>query len=134
VELAQLAAGAGYTVWLPWGGPDERERAERIAAQAPSAEVLPRLDLRGLAGMLLEVQGAVAVDTGLGHLAAALNVPMVSLYGPTSVKLVGAYGRNQVSLQSPLHGGDTRDPATIMAAIEPTQVWQELQPILPERA
>ncbi|MEJ2530354.1 MAG: lipopolysaccharide heptosyltransferase I [Halioglobus sp.] len=133
VELAQLAAGAGYTVWLPWGGPDERERAERIADQAPSVEVLPRLDLRGLAGMLLEVQGAVAVDTGLGHLAAALNVPMVSLYGPTSVKLVGAYGRNQVSLQSPLHGGDTRDPAAIMAAIEPAQVWQELQPILPER-
>jgi heptosyltransferase-1 len=130
VELARLAAGSGYTVCLPWGCERERERARRIAGQAESALVLPRLDLRGVAGMLLGVDGVVAVDTGLGHLAAALDVPAVSLYGPTSTRLVGTYGRNQIHIESPLAAGD---PAARMAAIGAGQVWRELQALLPGR-
>jgi heptosyltransferase-1 len=42
----------------------------------------------------------VAVDTGLGHLAAALDVPTLSLFGPTNPGLTGAYGRSQVHLAS----------------------------------
>jgi heptosyltransferase-1 len=126
-ELARLAAGGGYTVWLPWGCERERERAQRIAGQVQAARVLPQLDLRGVAGMLLQVDGAVAVDTGLGHLAAALDVPAVSLYGPTSTRLVGTYGRNQRHIQSPLAAADA---AARMAAIDAARVWQELRALL----
>ena len=42
----------------------------------------------------------MAVDTGLGHLAAALDVPTISLLGPTNPGLTGAYGRSQVHLGS----------------------------------
>jgi heptosyltransferase-1 len=141
VELAALAAEQGYTVWLPWGSEQERERAERIAGhhnashhntgQNPEVQVLPRLDLLGLAGMLLQVSGAVAVDTGLGHLSAALDVPTVSLYGPTRTGLIGAYGRNQVHLQSPVGAAETRDPLAMMRSITAPAVWGELQAILP---
>lgn len=131
IELARLADKAGYPVWLPWGNEAERERAQRIAKESPSAEVLPRLDLLGLAGMLLEVNGAVAVDTGLGHLAAALDVPTVSLYGPTNTKLIGAYGRNQEHIESPVTMDDSDDPLVMMTAITPAQVWDRLQLILP---
>ena len=141
VELAALAAQQGYAVWLPWGSEEERERAQRIAGQHnaghhinsenPQAQVLPGLDLLGLAGMLLQVSGAVAVDTGLGHLSAALDVPTVSLYGPTRIGLIGAYGRNQVHLQSPVGAGDTRDPLAMMQSITAPAVWRELQTILP---
>jgi heptosyltransferase-1 len=131
VELAELAARANYPVWLPWGSEQEKERAEEIARQASDAQVLPRLDLLGLASMLLEVNGAVAVDTGLGHLAAALDVPTVSLYGPTSTHLIGAYGRNQVHIQSALGSEDTDDPMAMMRSISAEQVWCELQAILP---
>ena len=131
VALSQLAADSDYPVSLPWGSDAERERAERICQQSANATVLPRLDLRGLAGLLLEVDGAVAVDTGLGHLAAALDVPTVSLYGPTSTRLIGAYGRNQVHIQSAVGAEDTDDPVAMMRAIAPPQVWSELQSILP---
>ena len=103
---------------------------ERVAARCDDATVLPRLDLMGLAGLLLEADGAVAVDTGLGHLAAALDVPTVSLYGPTSTQLVGAYGRNQVHIQSPVGSADTDDPLAMMSAISPAQVWEALQPLV----
>jgi heptosyltransferase-1 len=134
VSLAELAGAAGYRVWLPWGNEDERVRAGRIAHRAECAQVLPRLSLRELAGCLQHASGAVAVDTGLGHLSAALAVPTVSLYGPTSTRLIGAYGRNQVHIASPFSGGDITDPQLLMQAIEPTAVWQALQGILPAPA
>jgi heptosyltransferase-1 len=142
IELAAMAAQQGYTVWLPWGSDEEHARAERIAGHHNTshsnagkngqAQVLPRLDLLGLAGMLLQASGAVAVDTGLGHLSAALDVPTVSLYGPTRVELVGAYGRNQIHLQSPVGAQNTSDPLAMMRSITATAVWGELQPVLPE--
>lgn len=131
VELANLAGDAGYKVWLPWGSAEERARAELIAAAAPAAEVLPKLNLLSLAGLLLEVDGAVAVDTGLGHLAAALDVPTVSLYGPTRVDLIGAYGANQSHVQSPVNDAETADPEAMMRSIEAPAVWAALTPLLP---
>jgi heptosyltransferase-1 len=134
IALAQLAAEAGYRVWLPWGNDEELQRARRIAGSGSHTEVLPRMNLQQIAGLLQRARGAVAVDTGLGHLAAALAVPTVSLYGPTRTSLVGTYGRNQVHLQSPLVGGDITDPATLMQAITAAAVWQALVAAIGEAA
>ena len=130
-ELLQQVAAAGYQVWLPWGNVSEQARAGRIAAGIEAASVLPRQDLRELADRLLRVQAVVAVDTGLGHLGAALDVPTVSLYGPTSTRLVGAYGRHQVHLQSSPGAARDGDPHAMMASISAAAVWAEVRAILP---
>jgi heptosyltransferase-1 len=93
-QLLELAA-ADYRILLPWGNDAERARAERLVAGIDAASVLPRMNLSEIARTLASAAGVVAVDTGLGHLSAALGVPAVSLYGPTSPDLVGAYGANQ---------------------------------------
>ena len=85
-------------VRLPWGNPAEQDRAERIAAGLEYVSVLPPLNLRGVAAVIAGARACVAVDTGLGHLAAALDVPCISLYGPTLPGKVGAYGRGQIHL------------------------------------
>ena len=126
-ELVQYAGRAGFRVWLPWGDEAEHERARCIAGADDCAEVLPRLSLSQLAQRLLQVRAAVAVDTGLGHLAAALDVPAVSLYGPTSTRLVGTYGSHQVHIQSPLGGDRPADPRAQMQAIEPAAVWEAVE-------
>ena len=133
LELSQLVVDAGYGIWLPWGDQQERARAQRIAAACPQAQVLPKLDLRGMASLLFEVDGAVALDSGLGHLAAALDVPAVSLYGPTDTRLIGAYGDNQIRIQSPLGAGESSDPTAMMGSITAPMVWGALQPLLPAR-
>ena len=125
-ELLTLTVAAGYRVWLPWGSEGERERALRIVGDTDSAEVLPPMSLSELAHRMLQARAAVAVDTGLGHLCAALDVPAVSLYGPTRTSLVGTCGANQEHIESPLAGhGGIAAPAA-MAAISPTTVWQAL--------
>lgn len=98
--LCKNTVDAGYQVTLPWGNETERERAEAIAAVASNTRVLPRSNLSALASELANSSAVVAVDTGLGHLAAALDIPTISLYGPTLPTLVGAYGRNQVHLST----------------------------------
>jgi heptosyltransferase-1 len=97
-ELAERMSAQGWAIRLPWGNAEEQARAERIAAGRSSVQVLPRLNLAGVAGVIAGARACVAVDTGLGHLAAALDVPTVSLYGPTLPGRVGAYGRGQVHL------------------------------------
>ena len=82
-ELANKVAATGYPILLPWGAPHEYERAQRIAASCKSAIVLPKLKLAEIADYsLARAKAAVCVDTGLGHLTAALNTPAVTLYGP----------------------------------------------------
>ncbi|MBD8492879.1 lipopolysaccharide heptosyltransferase I [Pseudomonas syringae] len=99
-QLAERMAARGLDVRLPWGNPEEKARAERIAAGLDNTGVLPKLNLAGVARVLAGAQACVAVDTGIGHLAAALDVPTLSLFGPTNAGLTGAYGRSQVHLAS----------------------------------
>ncbi|MDM9596213.1 lipopolysaccharide heptosyltransferase I [Pseudomonas guariconensis] len=95
-ELAERLGRRNLQVRLPWGNPAEKARAERIAQGLKNCQVLPKLNLAGVARVLAAAKACVAVDTGLGHLAAALDVPTISLFGPTNPGLTGAYGRVQV--------------------------------------
>lgn len=122
--LATTASDAGYGVALPAGSAAERTRAERIARDTPGVEVLPPQSVAQLARRLSSAAGAVAVDTGLGHLAAALAVPAVSLYGPTRPQRVGTWGKHQRHLVAPLGPGHSNRRR--MASIAPEAVWREL--------
>jgi len=95
-ELAERMGRRRLEVRLPWGNPAEKARAERIAQGLNNCQVLPKLNLAGVARVLAAAKACVAVDTGLGHLAAALDVPTISLFGPTNPGLTGAYGRTQI--------------------------------------
>ncbi|WP_028241556.1 lipopolysaccharide heptosyltransferase I [Stutzerimonas azotifigens] len=129
--LAEQVTAAGWALRLPWGNAAERARAERIAEGLPDADVLPRLNLAGVAAQIAGARACVAVDTGLGHLAAALGVPSISLYGPTRPGRVGAYGPSQVHLcaSGPNAGsGDRHKPA--FEGLGPERVMTELQRLL----
>ncbi|WP_397450236.1 lipopolysaccharide heptosyltransferase I [Pseudomonas sp. NA-150] len=99
-QLAERMGARGIEVRLPWGSAAELARAERIAQGLDNAVVLPKLNLAGVARQLAGASACVAVDTGLGHLAAALDVPTLSLFGPTNPVLTGAYGKSQLHIAS----------------------------------
>lgn len=93
-DFLDMAVQGGYKVFLPWGSEAEQNRALSLAAAAGiEVQVLPRLSLTELLGVLQNSAGAVCNDTGLAHMAAALDLPCVTLYGPTDPGLIGATGR-----------------------------------------
>jgi heptosyltransferase-1 len=98
--LAHRLANTGIAIYIPWGNALEKARAEKIAADQAHVHVLPSMSLFELANYLAQAKGVVAVDTGLGHLACALAVPTITLYGPTNANLTGTLGTHQTHMSA----------------------------------
>jgi heptosyltransferase-1 len=92
VELGKKLHQCGIVSVLPWGNELEKNRAERLAAAIPHAIAPPKMTIQDAAGLIAGAEIVVGVDTGLTHLAAALNKPVVAIYCATSPGLTGVYG------------------------------------------
>src|SRR6185312_3654148 len=69
---------------LIFQSPDDAALVARVRAAAPGVVVLPVMDVRRVAGVLARCCVFVSGDTGPAHMADALGVPRVTLFGPTS--------------------------------------------------
>lgn len=98
-NLAESLAERGLDVLIAWGSQEEKARAEHIA-QGLSATVLEKQSLNAMAYLLQHASIVVGSDTGLSHLAGALDTYTVGLYGASSSTLTGLNGRQVHSLQS----------------------------------
>lgn len=153
-KLGETATAAGYRILLPWGDERDRRRAELIAGGNGRATVLERQTLSGLAWHMLKAEGVIAVDTGLGHLAAALGKPALTLYGPTNPDLTGTFGPRQLHLTSNIecapcmkkhcvyHGPPVFDTAQdesfqvrppCFAMHKPLEVWRQFESLIDGR-
>ena len=141
VKLAELFNRSGFNILLPWSNQQELERAKFIAQKGDKTTVLPKLSLKEIAGVIAKAKAVVAVDTGLSHLTAALNIPCVSLYGPTSSEEVGTMGENQTHMTKPFPCAPCRQqvcqynkPSMVspacFEAVTPQQVFDRLMLLL----
>lgn len=105
VELGQRLNARGVGVALAHGSVAEEQRSHLIANQLTHAVVWPRLGLDALLDALGGSAGVIGVDSGLSHMAVALDVPHVQIYnfatawrtGPLATGATGAAAR-QVSI------------------------------------
>ncbi|MCY3023727.1 MAG: glycosyltransferase family 9 protein [Planctomycetota bacterium] len=80
-------------VVVPWCGPDERHAAETIVGLAGARAFLaPETNLRALAALTARAVLFVGNDTGPLHLAVALGVQSVAIFGATDPLRNGPYG------------------------------------------
>jgi lipopolysaccharide heptosyltransferase III len=106
IALAEYLCSNGYGVVLT-GSANQHALNEAVIER-----IRPRLRslARNIAGApLIEtlnvVAGAeltVSVDTGIVHMAAALDAPLVALYGPSKPERWGPVGRTPIVVKSPL--------------------------------
>ncbi len=140
-KLLRRVAAEGFKVLIPWGNEREYQRAKEIASAHSNAEVLPKLTLAQIAGVLANARAAVGVDTGIGHLAAALALPQISLYGPTDPLATGAMGANQVHLKAAFicspclkercaYKGTTEVEPACFRTLPPDRVWYTIQQLM----
>ena len=140
-SLCNIILDDGYEVLIPSGNSRESRRAAFIAANT-SAVVLSSMQLSELIGVMKRCSAAVSVDTGLGHLAGALGLPLVALYGATDPVLTGVYGERRSVIVSdhlpciPCKKRICRYPVEVDSSkiyppcfehITPESVWRALQ-------
>lgn len=143
-EIVAEILQTGYEVVLPWWSSEEKERMLRLQNQHPKIHLLPPLSLQKKASVIAQAAAAISLDTGLSHLAAALDIPNICLYGPGDADTCGTVGYRQTHIRaeypscSPCNSmrcsytGETRYHPACMASIAPQEVitalraWVEL--------
>jgi heptosyltransferase-1 len=83
---------------LPWGNERERLRSERLHAAIPGSRILDRLPLDETAKVIANASLVVGVDTGLLHLAAAYEVPLIAVFLATDPGLTGPVGNGPITV------------------------------------
>ena len=109
IETGRRLLAQGLRIALPHAGEVELARAQRLAAAlGPDAEVWPAMSLDALVDRFGQgrrgVAGVIGVDSGLSHIAVALDLPHVQIYNFPTAWRTGpqpAHGHHhQVSVQA----------------------------------
>ncbi len=80
VELGQRLNHSGFCVALAHGNVAEKAVSERIAAELQDSWVWPTMQLDALVDTMAHCAGVIGVDSGLSHIAVALDLPHVQIY------------------------------------------------------
>jgi len=98
----RLVKEHGVRILIAWG-PGERALADGVArSMSEKAVIAPETDLKQLTALIKRCRLLVTGDTGPLHIAAALEVPTVSLFGPSDPARNGPYGHGHAIVRSPL--------------------------------
>lgn len=95
-KFAQIASALKENVWIAWGSEEEKSRAEWIAAESNYAQVLPKINLNALKAVIGSADLLIGNDTGPTHMAWGLNVPSITIFGPTPTNRVYETSINKV--------------------------------------
>ena len=82
-KLVELTKQIDANFLTIWGSEKERIIANEIKQRSSTVEVLGELSLDGLISLISQVDLVIGSDTGPTHMAWALNIPSITLFGPT---------------------------------------------------
>jgi heptosyltransferase-1 len=140
-QLAELAGQKGYRVKISGYNAEEIAAAERIGLQMSSVDILPCLSISEMAALLAHAKAVVSVDTGFAHLAAALDLPTISIYGATNPAYTGALGKSSIHLAADFpcspcfsrrctYRKESEVTPACYATITPMKVWNAVEKVV----
>jgi heptosyltransferase I len=80
VELTTLIDANFLTIW---GSQKEKKMTEEIKAQAANVSICDKLSIDSLKLLISQMDLVIGPDTGPTHMAWALNIPSITIFGPT---------------------------------------------------
>ena len=82
-KLAELTTLIDANFLIIWGNSKEKVMADEIKRISPKVTVCSKLSIDSLITLISRVNLVIGPDTGPTHMAWGLNIPSISLYGPT---------------------------------------------------
>lgn len=116
-------------------GPGEEKLAATIESASGGAASPVSPSLSQLIALTRRIALCIAGDTGPLHLACALGIPVVGIYGPTDPSRNGPFGTRSTVLRSPSSRRDhsrRAEPESGLLTIEPEDVLQAAGKLLGE--
>jgi lipopolysaccharide heptosyltransferase II len=94
VEIGQAIKNKyNVDILILWGPGDERD-ANYIKENLPGAILAPKTTISEMSGFINNCNVVLANDSGPMHIAAALKIPTLGIFGPTNPKAHGPYSEN----------------------------------------
>jgi len=122
--VAKALSDSGMAVVVNYG-PEEETLAQRVRHSSGGTAHPIKCSVGELIALTRRASLFIGGDTGPMHLAAALGVPVVALFGPTQPERNGPYATRAIMLRSPEsidNSSHTHLPDEGLQSIEPQQV------------
>ncbi len=87
-KFSRIATQLAQNTLIAWGSEAEQEKALWIEAHSPHARALPKINLNSLKAIISQADLLIGNDTGPTHMAWGLNVPSITIFGPTPINRV----------------------------------------------
>jgi len=87
-KFVEIANHLKENILVAWGGEEEHEKAQWIEKNSPYAKALPKINLNDLKALISQSDLLIGNDTGPTHMAWGLNVPSITIFGPTPINRV----------------------------------------------
>jgi heptosyltransferase I len=118
-EVARQLAQDGLTCLVNFG-PGEENLFEEVNAASGGVVIPTKASITGLIALTRRARLFIGGDTGPMHLAAALRVPVVGIFGPTDPARNGPYGTRSIVLRNPA------SPTTHARKAQPDEAMLEI--------
>lgn len=97
IQICNYLASSGLECKFVWGDPRDRKICEEITASA-GGEILPRMQIDDIASVIQRSRLVIGLDTGLLHLAAAMETPLISIFGASDPEKTGPRGGGMIKI------------------------------------
>ena len=87
-KFIEVANHLKENILISWGSEEERNRAKWIEENSKYAKALPKIDLNTLKALIAKSDLLIGNDTGPTHMAWGLNIPSITIFGPTPINRV----------------------------------------------
>ena len=87
-KFVEIANALKENALIVWGEKKEQEKAQWIESNSKYAKALPKIDLNTLKAIIAKSDLLIGNDTGPTHMAWGLNIPSITIFGPTPISRV----------------------------------------------
>jgi heptosyltransferase-2 len=137
--IGDLAAGRWNARVLIFGAFSEKEIGDRVSGYMHAAPVnlCGKTTLGQAMALIKRCNLFVTNDSGLMHIAAAFDIPLIAIFGPTDCTTTGPYSKNSRIVRhdidcSPCLKEACPQDHRCMLSIEPEEVWEEMESLKTE--
>jgi len=98
--LLKVCEALQVNAYIIWGNDAEKADAEWICSHTSCASLAPKMKLSELTSYISHMDLLIGNDTGPTHMAWAQNIPSITLFGPTTTRMIFETPKN-IGIKSP---------------------------------